>query len=667
MADKEVTTFVIDVGPHMYHKNQDTEFNDLELGLKYVDDVLISKIMRGRKTDYVLAYANGTNESSELRDYVSQLHEIKAPTLSDMSYYNLEVNMKKVKDDLIMASLLGSLEMFNFTNKKKFKKNLIIITNSLNLASSFNEPDVLSQMIEFLNENQIKFIVIGSDFNEKSSNKENIYRWKDLISKVNDSYLIPGDKAIELINYPNIKPTRPTKLFEIQLRIGANLLDEELYNDEETLKQSKNSRKASKTSKTWENFQKDPTCVSIGVDGYPGIKSSHPLSFKQYGVDENGEIKPIKAETTYEIRNYNNDVDNLKEIENTDDHDLLNKSFEIELVDKSQLVEGFRYGRNTVVLNEILKSKREYKTVSGLDIRGVIDNTKIPRVYISEDATLILGSKDSKIDQLSIAALVDALTELKCFAIGRFVKTPTSQVQMVVLIPVYIKKNGGISTKRSIDDSDLIETRAFIMNRLPFYEDEKIAIFSNLTDLKTSSGKVIKSNHPLLSTNEMDNLMDSIVTKMDLGTSSTDIEDDKLIFNPTLTSSLLPLPESRGNHDNLIKLSTGNTRIQQSIKEILINSSKSSVYSVQEYVKEHETNLISPLSKELEKDIRTEDKLLDLVEDDFKKLSELLNLKTVDKTKPRKRKVLADEIQVFNEDDDFVELSLEQLLEKGFS
>jgi ATP-dependent DNA helicase 2 subunit 2 len=350
------------------------------------------------------------------------------------------------------------------------------------------------------------------------------------------------------------------------------------------------------------------------------------------------------------------------ELENNDEEDLLNKNFEVEPVERDQLVEGFRYGKHTIVLKDLLSKQRTYTTIPGLDIRGVVEASKLPRIYMTKEAILVFGSKESNNDQMAIAALVDVLTEMESYAIARFVKTPTSNVSMCVLIPVYIKKNGGISTKRTEGDEDLTETRAFILNTLPFFEDEKISTFPRLTTLRTTSGKEIDSKNDLLPSSEIDDAMDSLVQKMDLGSDSTDFEGDRIIFNPTLAASLLPLPVSRGNHDNLVKLSTGVHYRERAIKDIII---KSLSYSkgLKEYVKQD--NIIPPLPKELEKDTLPDPKPFSSAEYDLKQLAKLVDAKPVDKTKPRKRRVVTDEIDELGMDDDFEELSLDQLLLKG--
>jgi hypothetical protein len=67
----------------------------------------------------------------------------------------------------------------------------------------------------------------------------------------------------------------------------------------------------------------------------------------------------------------------------------------------------------------------------------------------------------------------------------------------------------------------------------------------------------------------------------------------------------------------------------------------------------------------LEKDTLPDPKPFSSAEYDLKQLAKLVDAKPVDKTKPRKRRVVTDEIDELGMDDDFEELSLDQLLLKG--
>ncbi len=527
----------------------------------------------------------------------------------------------------------------NFVGKKKFKKNVVLVTNSVNTPELDDEYS--QAIVEIVTASNFNMILIGADFDNPTEVHDyvtNRQSWERLFSQLPGSVLMSGKKANDLIEYPNPKIVRPVKTFSGEFRIGANLLDESFQPHD------------------------DISCVCFDVEGYPATKIDRPPGRKIYGLSKTDEPEPISTSNDYEIRLYTNDFDNENEMENADENELETRQYDIQPVNKEELSKGYKYGKSTVVLPPVLEDKKKYKTSPGIDIRGVVSNTALPRCYLTSESVFIVGKKSSEKDTRALAGFVDSLSELDLFAIARYVQKPNSEVQMVVLIPVYIKKNDGVSTKRKAEDENLEDIRALILTRLPFFEDEKISTFPPLTEAHTTSGKVLKKHEKFLPTDEVLDAMESYIKSMDLDQlqeKETDFEGKKKIFNPLTAGSLLPLPTSLGNHDNLVKLATGIHRNNLVLKDVAI---KGAIFEggLKEYCKQED--IIPPLEGKLLQDTLPDPKLVKNSQDELAKLAKLLNVSYIGRQK-KQNKNNVDEIVAKEEEED--DISLEELLSRG--
>ncbi|CCH45565.1 hypothetical protein BN7_5147 [Wickerhamomyces ciferrii] len=503
------------------------------------------------------------------------------PFFNDLKQYDVQPTLKELKDEdrsgIVRALLLTIQNMNNFVKKLKYKKNIVLVTNSRTTPEL--DEEYSNAIVELINGANINLVLIGVDFHdgtEIEDFKRNIKSWESLFQALPDSTLMTGKDADNVVNYPNPKIVRPVKTFSGEFRIGANLIDKDFKPHD------------------------DLSCVCFNVDGYPATKIDRPQPRKTFALNKQDEPEPISISTEYEIHLYTNDFDNENELQNADEEDLESRPFEVQPIEKENLVKGYKYGKNTVVLPPTLDEKRKYLTEPGIDIRGIVSSQKIPRCYLTSEATIILGAKQSEADTRALGAFVDALTELDSFALARYVAKKNAEVQMVVLIPVYIKKNGGLTNKRKNDDENLEDIRGLILTRLPFYEDEKIATFPSLTEVITTSGKTITENHKLLPSDEVKELMDDLVTTMNLdSTNETDFDGDKRIFNPLVADTQLPLLKPLGNHDNLVKRSTGIHRVNLALKDIAI---KGAVHDggLESYLEQDD--IIPPISEQLKAD-----------------------------------------------------------------
>lgn len=513
---------------------------------------------------------------------------------------------------IVRALLYALQELTVFVGKKKFIKNVVLVTNSRTVPEL---DEAFAQGIrQVVTDQQIRVKLLGVDFDEQNQEHlSNIASWYSLFSGLPGCSVWTGEDIKRHLEAPLPKLVRPVKVFNGDLRIGADLLDPEF------------------------EATNDLSCLCYSVEGYPGVKLARPPTKKTFG---NGRI--VSHVTEYQIRNYAKTEHNENELENNDDNELGQSEFDAELVDKSKLIKAYKYGSSTVVLPEELERQRVYPTQPGIDIVKIIPEGHFPRWYLGSETVLIMGQSKSVADIKAMAAVVDSLAELRAIGIARYVQKQNSEVQMCALYPVYVKRN---ELKRTLD-GELSNLRALALSRIPFMEDEKMAAFPDLTNLTTTSGRVITGDHKLLPNEKTQILMDSLVAQMDLDGDELDFDGAKRVFNPITADFSLT------RHDSLVKRSVGIRRIDMMMKTMAING----VGGVQKYASENE---IPPVPASIMKDTQPDPKF-DAYEPVLKQLKGLLAVAKVDKTKFKRGKPL-EEVLLEEEDD----ISLEELLNRG--
>ena len=162
------------------------------------------------------------------------------------------------------------------------------------------------------------------------------------------------------------------------------------------------------------------------------------------------------------------------------------------------------------MLPPTLESERIYETEPGLDIRGFLDRKDFPRYYLNSESTFIVTDtrQGSRADYMALSALVDSLIKLEKFAIARYVQRKNSEVQMCLLCPILIDDTNGMKRKLGREEQ---HTRALILSRLPFAEDERSPDFPKLSYQRTTSGKTLVED-----TTNLDSQMSMFIDSMDL-------------------------------------------------------------------------------------------------------------------------------------------------------
>ncbi|CCE64081.1 hypothetical protein TPHA_0G02460 [Tetrapisispora phaffii CBS 4417] len=514
----ESTTFIIDVSPSMFQNNI------IPNVISYLEYTLIDKVKRNRKTDYLSLYlANhyGFSKNSQDIPNIFQLQEFTAPVTMEMTIEILKsligLSAPKLEDEdaqdssMLQCLLVTSLDIKDYFGKRKINRQIVIFTDDI------NGLDITAEELEILREElESKIILIdcsGCDkltFNESS--------WGKTIASLESSLYFTIAEFSELVNSSQITAVKPVKVFTGLLRLGADILAESITNnveDNDIKRKLENDK----------NNEKD-TYLSIKVEGYPATKTVSNLSMKTIlkpTLETEANIPtPVQSVVEYMIK------DEQKE-ENGKSQEEKDKYVN---VSPNSVSKAFRYGSDYVILPAVINDQRTMNNKANIDIRGFMNETSLPRYFLNSESKFIFfdSRNGSKSDVYSMYALVDVLMENKKIAIVRYVQKHNGEVEMCALYPMVSK----------ISDRNIV--RYFVLNRLPFAEDERVSDFPKLVNRLSTSGKLIEENKE--EEDKIDKLMSDFVDLMD--TDDMKSIPNELYYRPidglSDKTSVLPLP-----------------------------------------------------------------------------------------------------------------------------
>ncbi|CCF55497.1 hypothetical protein KAFR_0A00590 [Kazachstania africana CBS 2517] len=515
----ECTSFIIDVSNSMVSNYR------IDNIISYLEYVFFDKVKKSRKTDYISVYLCNSKETNNFMgiEYVYQVCEFIAPMTSidlcNISHYirNMPPMDENLENNMDKNLLLSSLEIKDKFGKTKMDRKIMIFTDDL-VGLNLQEDEINALVGEFNG----RFILIDCN-DEQQDLKEDESSWIKLINCAPKSQLFHINELLEEIASPKPATVKPVRIFTGDLRLGADIstiMEEDTEIDPFT----------------------DPFSLCMRVEGYPATKSVTSLSKKTVLKTEDKKYSSIKSIVEYELHNDKKDTqskesdmkEKFKEKEGEKEGEL---PYNIITVSKDYITKAYRYGSDYAVLPPPLAEKFYYETIPGLDIRGFVDESSLPRYYLSSESVFILADTrmGSMADIFAFGVLVDAMYKNEKVAIARYVQKKLSDVEMVALIPLRI------STENINAKSDV---RALILNRIPFAEDMRVSDFPKLVNRRTTSGKSINVDED--ETIELDKLMNEFVDSMDMD-NLTGVADDKYYqsINEVNSDTTLVLPASR--------------------------------------------------------------------------------------------------------------------------
>ncbi|QLL30557.1 hypothetical protein HG536_0A03750 [Torulaspora globosa] len=519
----EATTFVVDVSPAMERDGH------LSKVIAYLEYTLLDKCKRGRKTDWISCYLANCrySKNSQSISNVYEAQEFVAPVTSTetlkllryLQFYGEETSGPRPSDDggesadiesvesMVQCLLVSSLDMKEkFKTRKMLRQTVVFTADVDGLDLNEDEIDVLKE--EF----NSRLILIDCRKKTTTDSKDSDIedsRWGTLVKAIPGSMVFDINDLLLEIALPKPAVVKPVRIFAGELRLGAEVT---------AIVPSSDCKGISPAD--------DERCLCIKVEGYPATKRVSTLNRKLVFKDEqNGskQCEPVKSVIEYEVHD-----------------DKADKRF---TVAQQSIAKAYRYGSDYVVLPSTLDEQRYYRTSPGIDIRGFLDRTRLPRYMLNSESRFILPDtrSGSTADMATFSALVDTMLEHDKVCIVRYVAKCDSEVEMCMLCPLIMR-----------DEHDE-KVRTLILNRLPFAEDERVASFPRLTNRTTTSGKKIEDNQEA-ENSRIDALISNYIDSLDMDSpvkQDTDLASHYYLpLGQATKDSTLPLPG--GEEENIL-------------------------------------------------------------------------------------------------------------------
>ncbi|KAF3158063.1 ATP-dependent DNA helicase II subunit 2 [Orbilia oligospora] len=466
MADKQATVYIVDLGASMGAHNAGRTETDLEYALKYLWDRIATTVSNGRKTDTIAVVGfrtDGSDNSLFQNDenysnisILSPMSQFLMPQIRELNKL-LEPNATDRGDGV--SALVVALDMIEkYCKKLKYIRNIVFLTNG---TGNF-DFDGINDIIEQITEQKINLTILGVDFDDlefgvvekdKSLDKaENERALKELCGQCDGMYGTIAE-AIEEIQRPRTKKTRPVHSFRGQLSIG--------------------------------NESANPTStLLIDVERFPRTMVAKPPTASSFAVPSErdsvgGNLHKIRNTRTFQVG----------------DEDAPGKAIDIE---REDMAKGYLYGRTIVPISVEDQEIVKFDTEASLKIVGFIPKSGFERSICLSNSNIIVASKANDEAIMALSSFIHALYELDSLVIGRLVTKDDKPPVMIAMAPI-------------IEPS----FECLVEVQLPFAEDARQYKFAPLNTVRTTTGKVL-DKHRLIPTQELQEAMDDYVDSMDL-------------------------------------------------------------------------------------------------------------------------------------------------------
>lgn len=501
--------------------------SDLQWAMQYVYDVIADKILSQRKTDCVGVLVYNNANISKI------IYPIKQCFLNDIK--TLQERLTPIKDahevkenGLLDAIFTGLRMIVDYTNKNKYIRNLVIVTNARGpqIMPTDSNIDLISKHFK---DQEINFKVVGIDFSQGSeaiSNNphkaHNEMICREIASKIPENFAVVGtaEEAIERTCRPVAKHTMAMKKYSGLLTLGDVITH---------------------------NFGDDT--ISIPIDVYTGTRATPPISAtattaKKFMRDEtknNGiELCKVSFATEY----YISDGKGGEKVVFLDEEE---EETDAEVVHKKE--RGYRVGSEFVVLGEH-ETEQLMKVASGpdvnsvpggvsrmLEIVGFMPYNTVPRWMGTSGVEYVLPGKNSLSSSAALASFVRALYETDSVALvranasggrgggGPGGATSSNPPRLVDGSPTVSVLRGG-PEMRVLVPQITEACEMFVSVRLPFSDDVRPYEFAPVgfsVDRATHQAVFNRDNVP---SEEMQDAMDSFVDAMDVMEDGAEFEGE---------------------------------------------------------------------------------------------------------------------------------------------
>lgn len=518
MADKEATVYIIDVSRSMGKKHSGREESDLEWAMRYVWDKITTTVAANRKTFNVGVLGLGTDETkNELEDdeayqHISVLHPISQILMPDVRQLQAAIRPSNTDDrDAVSALILAINMVIKHCKQLKWKRKIVLVTNGSGPIDT--DPDNAREISKKINSDGMELVVLGVDFDDadygfkeegKSPMKAHNEKFlRGLVEECGGTFGTIAE-AIDELDIPRLKITRPVHTFRGQLRLGdPTQYDTALCIDVERYPRTMIRRPESASSFTLRS--------DLGGDSMASSVTLAPLDDQLEGSNGNNPLTNVRNLYTYQINDPESEGGKRA-------------------VARDDLAKGYEYGRTAVHINESDENITKLETEAAMEIIGFVSGSEVSRQFAVRDAhaklykferyilleqsNIVIAQKTNEKAIIALSSLIHALYELGSCAIARVVKKDMAEPSLKILSP-----------EVKPDYECLIE------NDLPFAEDVRSYRFPPLDKIVTVSGKIV-TQHRNLPSDDLQSAMSEFVDKMDLSTFGTDENGEPAEYMP---------------------------------------------------------------------------------------------------------------------------------------
>lgn len=278
-------------------------------------------------------------------------------------------------------------------------------------------------------------------------------------------------EAIDQLQIPRLKETRPVPSFKGQLTLG----DPENYEATLTIDVERYPCTMIAKAPTASSFVVR-TDVSGSSAAGPSAQSSNTIVGEDHPMTD---LSAVRNQRVYQVEDQ--------------EEQGMKKNVEMD-----ELERGYEYGRTAVHISESDMNVVKLETQQSLSIIGFVKAEDFERYLPMSRSNFLVPQKTNQPAQLGLSSFIHALYESECYAVARLVTKDLKAPVIILLVP-------------RVE----LEWEALIDVELPFEEDMRRYKFPPLDRKLTITGKVI-TEHKDLPTDELTDAMSKYVDAMDL-------------------------------------------------------------------------------------------------------------------------------------------------------
>ncbi|KAL8370347.1 hypothetical protein RB595_000634 [Gaeumannomyces hyphopodioides] len=494
MADKEVTVFVVDLGQSMGDCNGGRVESDLHWSMRYVWDKLCNIVAASRKTWQVGVVGLRTDDTNNVHhegnedgyENISVLQPVGPMSMTSLKELRGQIVPSNTNTGDAISAIVVAIGLIDNAapQRLKYKRKIVLVTDGQGPIDEDSLEDIWAR----INELNIELTVVGVDFDDpdygiKEEDKTRVKTkseklLKTLTGNCKDAVFGTMAEAVEELQNPRIKTTRPYKTFDGHLTLG----DPKVYGS---------------------------SALSIRVERYFKTKAAHAVSASTVVVKSEDGTQSTRTARADEDDSVPAD-DMLAGLQTARNYRIKDESAPggKRDVEFEGLAKGYEYGRTAIHISESEHNITKLETTKEFTIIGFIPKEKYEPFLSMGEACVTLAARFSEKDEIALSALINALYDTESYAVARLVTKDGKDPQIVLLMP-------------EID----VELECLYDVPLPFAEDLRHYQFPPLDKVVTLSGQTM-TKHRLLPSDALEQAISDYVDAMDLSTYNAGDDDE---------------------------------------------------------------------------------------------------------------------------------------------